>query len=104
MTIEERIQTLIKENPVMLFMKGTPTFPQCGFSGQVMHLLKRAGVKDFGYFNVLEDEEMRQAIKSFSNWPTIPQLYINGEFIGGADITLELYESGELKKLLAAVV
>ena len=97
--IEEKIKDLINSNDVFLFMKGTPDFPQCGFSGQVAQILDHLGL-DIGSFNILEDEEMRQAIKDFSNWPTLPQLYIKGEFIGGADIVREMFQSGELQDLL----
>ena len=98
------VQSWIKEtvtgHPVVLFMKGTAQFPQCGFSGRVIELLKASGVEDLVTINVLEDEEVRQGIKDFSNWPTVPQLYVRGEFIGGADIVGEMHESGELKTLL----
>lgn len=83
----------------MIYMKGSPDFPQCGFSAQVVHVLQSYGIK-FGSKNILEDPALRQGIKDFSDWPTVPQVYINGEFIGGCDITLELHEKGELKKLL----
>ena len=100
------IQTWIKEtvtsHPVVLFMKGTAQFPQCGFSGRAIEVLKASGVEDLVTINVLEDDGVRQGIKEFSNWPTIPQLYVNGEFIGGADILNEMFESGELKTLLQA--
>ncbi len=99
MTIHDQIQKIISENPVVLFMKGTADFPQCGFSGKVVHILKGLNV-NFKDINVLADDEMRQGIKDFANWPTIPQLYIRGEFIGGCDIVTELYEAGELKTLL----
>lgn len=100
MSVQEKIQQLIDENKVVLFMKGSTDFPQCGFSGKVAHILKlcHAEYKDV---NVLEDPDIRQGIKDFSDWPTIPQLYINGEFIGGCDIITQLYESGELQKQLA---
>ena len=98
MSVQEKIQQLVNENAVVLFMKGDSIFPQCGFSGLAVHLLKECGV-DFHAVNVLEDEAIRQGIKVFSNWPTIPQLYVKGEFIGGSDILKEMYESGELKKL-----
>lgn len=98
-TIHDQIQTLISENPVVLFMKGTADFPQCGFSGKVVHMLKLLGA-DFKDVNVLADDEMRQGIKDFTHWPTIPQLYIRGEFVGGCDIVTQLYESGELKTLI----
>jgi monothiol glutaredoxin len=89
----------IKENRVMLYMKGNKMMPQCGFSAQVVQILNKIGV-EFQTKDVLQDAELRQAIKEFSNWPTIPQLYINGEFIGGCDVATELYQSGELQKLL----
>ena len=98
------VQAWIKEtvttHPVVLFMKGTAQFPQCGFSGRAIELLKSTGVQDLVTVNVLEDDEVREGIKQFSNWPTIPQLYVKGEFIGGADILGEMYESGELQTLL----
>tara|TARA_B100000886_G_C20387832_1_gene476899 strand:+ start:572 stop:892 length:321 start_codon:yes stop_codon:yes gene_type:complete len=97
--IKQIISDIIKENSVCLFMKGTPESPQCGFSMAVTNILKHLNIK-FEAINVLEDEKMRQAIKEFSDWPTIPQLYINGEFIGGCDIVKEMFEKGELKKLL----
>jgi monothiol glutaredoxin len=93
------IQTQIEANPVLLFMKGTPMFPQCGFSARVIQILKHAGVP-FKTVNVLEDQEIREGIKAFSNWPTIPQLYVKGEFVGGCDIITEMYQSGELQTLL----
>ena len=97
-----RIEDLVKNNTVMLFMKGTPSFPMCGFSGRAVQVLKACGVdpKAIGSVNVLEDDAVRQGIKDYSQWPTIPQLYVKGEFIGGSDIMMEMYESGELKKLL----
>jgi monothiol glutaredoxin len=94
------IQTHIDSSPVMLFMKGTPMFPQCGFSARVIQILKHSGVP-FKTVNVLEDPEIRDGIKAFSNWPTIPQLYVKGEFVGGCDIVTEMYQSGELQSLLA---
>ncbi len=94
------IQTQIDSAPVMLFMKGTPMFPQCGFSARVIQILKHAGVP-FKTVNVLENPAIRDGIKTFSNWPTIPQLYVKGEFIGGCDIVTEMYQSGELQTLLA---
>jgi monothiol glutaredoxin len=97
--VSERIQKLISENPVVLFMKGTPEFPQCGFSGQVVQIFDYLGVPVVGV-NVLEDAEIRQGIKDFANWPTIPQLYVKGEFVGGADITREMFQSGELAAML----
>ena len=97
--IETRIQGLIDANPVFLFMKGTPEFPQCGFSATVISILDHLGV-DYGSANILEDADLRQGVKSFSNWPTIPQLYVKGEFLGGCDIAKEMFQSGELKQLL----
>ncbi|MCE2574679.1 Grx4 family monothiol glutaredoxin [Komagataeibacter sp. FNDCR2] len=98
-TIAQRIQTQIDTTPVMLYMKGDANFPQCGFSARVVEVLKHMGVP-FKTANVLEDAELRQGIKDFSNWPTVPQLYIKGEFIGGCDIVTEMYQTGELEKLL----
>ncbi|TCT06482.1 monothiol glutaredoxin [Tepidamorphus gemmatus] len=97
-SIRERIDAEVKENPVVLFMKGTPTFPQCGFSGQVVQILDYVGVPYKG-INVLDDPELRQGIKDYSNWPTIPQLYVKGEFIGGCDIVREMFQAGELQQL-----
>jgi monothiol glutaredoxin len=102
MDAKEFIQKTVSEHPVVLFMKGTAQFPQCGFSGKTVQVLKACGVKNMVTVNILEDDEVRQAIKDFSNWPTIPQLYIGGEFIGGADIVTEMFQSGELQKLLPA--
>jgi monothiol glutaredoxin len=99
MEIKEKIQNLINDNKVCLFMKGTPDAPQCGFSMAVSNVLKHLNV-DFKGINVLEDENLRQGIKNFSDWPTIPQLYVKQEFIGGCDIVKEMFEKGELKKLL----
>ena len=99
MDLKDKITNLIKENEVCLFMKGTPESPQCGFSMAVNNLLKHLNVK-FKGINVLEDENLRQGIKVFSDWPTIPQLYVKGEFVGGCDIVKEMFEKGELKKLL----
>jgi monothiol glutaredoxin len=100
------VQTWIKEtvttNPVVLFMKGTAQFPQCGFSGRAIQLLKASGVDNIVTINVLEDPVVRQGIKDYSNWPTVPQLYVKGEFVGGSDIMNEMYESGELQALLKA--
>jgi monothiol glutaredoxin len=95
------IQKRIDSAEVLLFMKGTPLFPQCGFSARVVQVLKAAGVP-FATVNVLEDPEIREGIKAFSNWPTIPQLYVKGEFVGGCDIVAEMYQSGELQTLLTA--
>ncbi|MCE4552954.1 Grx4 family monothiol glutaredoxin [Pelomonas cellulosilytica] len=100
--VQQRIDDLVKSNRVMLFMKGTAQFPMCGFSGRAIQILKAAGASDIKTFNVLEDEAVRQGIKDYANWPTIPQLYINGEFVGGSDIMMEMYESGELQQALAA--
>ena len=97
MEIQERIRKVIEENSVMLFMKGSPDFPQCGFSGRVVQILDACGA-EFGSADVLMDPELREGIKAYSNWPTIPQLYIQGELIGGSDIVMEMHESGELKK------
>ena len=99
MEIKEKIKNLINDNQVCLFMKGTPDAPQCGFSMAVSNVLKHLNV-DFKGINVLEDENLRQGIKEFSDWPTIPQLYVKQEFIGGCDIVKEMFEKGELKKLL----
>ncbi len=97
--INEKIKDIINKNDVVLFMKGTPEMPQCGFSMTVCNILKELKVK-FSGVNVLADPEIRQGIKDFSNWPTVPQLYVKGEFIGGCDIAKEMYEKGELKKIL----
>jgi monothiol glutaredoxin len=97
--IHEWIDSQVKSNDVVLFMKGTPTFPQCGFSGQVVQILDYLGVAYSGV-NVLESDELRQGIKLFSDWPTIPQLYVKGEFVGGADIVREMFQAGELQRLL----
>ena len=94
-----RIQSLVDSNAVLLFMKGTPLFPQCGFSNRAVSILSHLGV-EFESVDVLQDQEVRQGIKAFSDWPTIPQLYVKGEFIGGSDIMMEMYESGELAQLL----
>ena len=101
-TTQKRIDDLVKSSDVLLFMKGTASFPMCGFSGRAIQVLKACGVDPKGIttVNVLEDEEIRQGIKDYSKWPTIPQLYIKGEFIGGSDIMMEMYESGELKQAL----
>ena len=97
----ERIRNEISKNDVLLFMKGTPVFPQCGFSAAVVEVLSELGVKFHGV-NILVDADLRQGIKEFSQWPTIPQLYVKGEFIGGSDIMMEMYENGELQQALAA--
>jgi monothiol glutaredoxin len=95
----DRIQSEVTETPVVLFMKGTPVFPQCGFSARVVQILSHVGVP-FKGINVLEDPEIREGIKAFTNWPTIPQLYVKGEFVGGCDIVMEMFQSGELTKLM----
>ena len=96
------IKETVTKNPVVLFMKGTAQFPQCGFSSRAVQILKTAGVANIVTINVLEDPDVRQGIKEYSNWPTIPQLYVKGEFIGGSDIMNEMFESGELQTLLSA--
>jgi monothiol glutaredoxin len=101
MDTQARIKQEVSTHPVVLFMKGTPHFPQCGFSATAVQILSACGVEEFHSVNVLEEPEIRQAIKEFANWPTIPQLYVNGEFVGGSDIMREMYQSGELQKLLA---
>ena len=99
--VQTRIDELVKGHRVMLFMKGTSQFPQCGFSGRAIQILKACGADDLATFNVLEDPDVRQGIKDYAQWPTIPQLYVNGEFVGGSDIMTEMYQSGELQQLLA---
>jgi monothiol glutaredoxin len=101
MDVVERIKAELAGSPVVLFMKGTPDFPQCGFSAQTVAALRACGAQ-FKPVNIFEDPELRDALKQFSNWPTYPQLYVNGELVGGCDIALEMYRSGELKKVLAA--
>ncbi len=98
--VQQRIDQLVKGHPVVLFMKGTAQFPMCGFSGRAMQVLKACGVNNPVTVNVLEDDAIRQGIKDYANWPTIPQLYVNGEFLGGSDIMMEMYESGELQQVL----
>ncbi len=100
--VQQRIRETVTNNPVVLYMKGDARFPQCGFSARAVQILKACGVdpKDIAAVNVLEDDEIRQGIKDFSHWPTIPQLYVKGEFIGGSDIMMEMYESGELQQVL----
>jgi monothiol glutaredoxin len=100
MDTQQRIKEQVAGNAVVLYMKGTPQFPQCGFSSLAVQVLNACGVQDFFSVNVLADAEIRQGIKAFANWPTIPQLYVNGEFVGGSDIMKEMYQSGELQKLL----
>ena len=101
MDIQEKIRQQVTGSPVVLYMKGTPQMPQCGFSQLAVQVLNACGVEQFHTVNVLADPEIRQGIKEFANWPTIPQLYVNGEFVGGSDIMREMYQSGELQKLLA---
>jgi monothiol glutaredoxin len=98
--IKERIKQQVTGAPVVLYMKGTPQMPQCGFSAMAVQVLNACGVREFRSFNVLADAEIRQGIKDYANWPTIPQLYVNGEFVGGCDIMREMYQSGELQQLL----
>lgn len=100
MDVQERIKEQVTGHPVVLYMKGTPQFPMCGFSASAVQILSLCGVKDLFTVNVLEDQDIREGIKKFANWPTIPQLYVKGEFVGGSDIVREMYESGELQKLL----
>jgi monothiol glutaredoxin len=99
---QQRIDQLVKSNRVVLFMKGTAQFPMCGFSGRAVQLLNACGVSDLKTVNVLEDDGIRQGIKAYANWPTIPQLYVHGEFVGGSDIMTEMYQSGELQQVLGA--
>ena len=99
---QQRIDELVKGNRVVLFMKGTAQFPMCGFSGRAVQILKACGVSDLTTVNVLDDAEVRQGIKEYSNWPTIPQLYVDGEFVGGSDIMMEMYEAGELQQVLGS--
>ena len=99
---QQRISDLVQQNRVVLFMKGTSQFPMCGFSGRAVQILKACGVNDLKTVNVLEDDGIRQGIKDFANWPTIPQLYVNGEFVGGSDIMMEMYQAGELQQVLTA--
>jgi monothiol glutaredoxin len=100
--VQQRIDSLVKSNRVVLFMKGTSQFPMCGFSGRAIQILKACQVGDLTTVNVLEDEGVRQGIKDYANWPTIPQLYVNGEFVGGSDIMMEMYQNGELQQVLSA--
>jgi len=101
MSTQDKIREQVTGNRVVLYMKGTPQFPQCGFSATTVEILKRCGVTDYVAVDVLQDPEIRQGIKEYANWPTIPQLYLNGEFIGGCDILKEMYQAGELQQLLA---
>ena len=102
MDTKAKIQEIVSSHPVVLFMKGNAQFPQCGFSGNAVNILRSCGVETLYTVNVLDDADIRQGIKEFSNWPTIPQLYINGEFIGGSDIMTEMHQSGELQQLVKA--
>lgn len=102
MDIKERIQSELSSAPVVLFMKGTPDFPQCGFSAQTAGALRQLGAQ-FKHVNIFEEPEMREALKQYSNWPTYPQLYVNGELLGGCDIAMQMFRSGELKSLLASI-
>lgn len=99
MDVNARIEEQLKSSEILLYMKGTPDFPQCGFSGQAVAALNAIG-KPFSYVNIFEDEEIREGLKVYSNWPTFPQLYVKGELVGGSDIVIEMYHSGELKNLL----
>jgi monothiol glutaredoxin len=101
MSIQDTIRDQVSTHPVVLYMKGTPQFPQCGFSHAAVQMLSACGVENFFSVNVLADPEIRQGIKDYSQWPTIPQLYVNGEFVGGCDIMREMYQAGELQQLLA---
>ena len=101
MSTRDTIDQQVKTHPVVLYMKGSPDFPQCGFSANAVKILKSCGVNDIFAVDVLQDAEIRQGIKEYSNWPTVPQLYIKGEFVGGSDIMTEMYQNGELKTMLA---
>jgi monothiol glutaredoxin len=98
--VQQRIDGIVKGHKIVLFMKGSPQFPMCGFSGRAIQLLKACGVKEVATVDVLQDMEIRQGIKDYANWPTIPQLYINGEFVGGSDIMAEMFDSGELQQAI----
>jgi monothiol glutaredoxin len=100
MSTQDVIKDQVSKNKVVLYMKGSPDFPQCGFSANAVNILRACGVNDMFTVNVLENPDIRQGIKEYANWPTIPQLYVNGEFVGGSDIVTEMYQSGELQKLL----
>jgi len=104
MTIQDKIREQVTGHPVVLYMKGSPQFPQCGFSAAAVQMLQACGVEQFFSVDVLADAEVRQGVKEYANWPTIPQLYVKGEFVGGCDIMREMYESGELQQLLARQV
>ena len=101
MSVQDTIREQVKGHRVVLYMKGTPQMPQCGFSATATEILRRCGVGDFYSVNVLADDAIRQGIKEYANWPTIPQLYVNGEFVGGSDIMMEMFQSGELQTLLS---
>jgi monothiol glutaredoxin len=103
MSVQDTIKEQVTGHSVVLYMKGTPQFPQCGFSANAVQLLKSSGVKDLFTVNVLAEPEIRQGIKSYANWPTIPQLYVKGEFVGGSDIMKEMFEAGELQSLIASI-
>ncbi len=100
--VQQRIDEIVKGHPVVLFMKGTAEFPMCGFSGRAIQILQACNATNVATVNVLDDEEIRQGIKQYADWPTIPQLYVNGQFVGGSDIMMEMYQSGELQQLLGA--
>ena len=102
MDVTTRIETQLAENPVILYMKGSPAFPQCGFSGRAVQILQHCGAQ-FAHINIFEDPELRESLKTYSNWPTFPQLYIKGELVGGCDIMMDLFQSGELQKMLDSV-
>ncbi len=104
MDIKQKIHDTVTGNPVVLYMKGTPQAPQCGFSARAIQILQACGVKNLVTVDVLADPDVRQGVKDYANWPTVPQLYINGEFVGGSDIMTEMYQSGELKKQLDPIV
>ncbi len=103
MDAKDFIQKTVTDHAVVLFMKGTAQFPQCGFSGRAINLLKQCGVKNLVTVNVLDDDDVRQGVKDFANWPTVPQLYVRGQFVGGSDIMSEMFESGELQTLIKQV-
>lgn len=100
MSVQDTIKKQVTGNKIVLYMKGSPDFPQCGFSARAVQVLRACGVEDFFSVDVLQDPDIRQGIKDFASWPTIPQLYVDGEFVGGSDIVTEMYQSGELQKLL----
>lgn len=102
MDVITRIETQLAENPVILYMKGSPAFPQCGFSGRAVQILQHCGAQ-FAHINIFEDPELRESLKTYSNWPTFPQLYIKGELVGGCDIMMDLFQSGELQKMLDSI-